>query len=162
MEGTSARDNRLRKELNLIIKDQIPGIKIEPSEIKTEDNSIVWNAWIQGAENTPYFGGTFHLLMKFPERYPFEPPKIKFNTKIFHPNISDDGKVCLNILKDNWSAGLTTGKVLLSVLVLLGSPNPSDPLVPEIAQLFKDDRKEYEKMAINYTKEHASNKFEKK
>lgn len=155
MDNTDARANRLRKELEKLNREKLDNITIEPGDGQTEDNHIIWKAKIVGVEGTPYFNGKFNLLIKIPQEYPFQPPKIKFDTKIFHPNISPDGQICLNILKNNWCASWTLQKIILAVMALLSKPNPDDPLVPEIAQLYISDRKEYESMAENYTKEYA-------
>ena len=89
-----------------------------------------WQATIIGPDETPYEGGVFSLKIAFPADYPFKPPKITFDTKIYHPNINASGGICLDILKDQWSPALNTIKVLLSICSLMADPNPNDPLVP--------------------------------
>ena len=110
-----------------------------------------WRAIILGPENTPYEGGMFHLSIVFPDNYPFNPPKIKFNTKIYHCNVSAGGGICLDILKEEWSPALTLSKVLLSITSLLSDCNPDDPLVPEIAVLYKNDRESHDRRARTWT-----------
>jgi len=105
---------------------------------------------------TPYEGGIFKLKIDFPADYPFKPPKLQFITKIYHCNVNSNGSICLDILQSQWSPALTIGKVLLSICSLLTDPNPDDPLVPEIAKLYKENRKKHDENALDYTKKYAS------
>ena len=105
-----------------------------------ETNQFTWQATIMGPEDSAYSGGVFFLNINFPPDYPFKPPKVTFTTKIYHANINSNGSICLDILKDQWSPALTISKVLLSISSLLTDPNPDDPLVPEIANLYKNNR----------------------
>ena len=103
-------------------------------------NSSITQATIMGPPDSPYQGGVFFLTIHFPTDYPFKPPKVAFTTRIYHPNINSNGSICLDILRSQWSPALTISKVLLSVCSLLCDPNPDDPLVPEIARIFKTDK----------------------
>merc|ERR1719271_2086360 len=114
-----------------------------------------WTATIMGPPDSPYEGGVFFLEINFPTDYPFKPPKVKFLTKIYHPNINKSGGICLDILKDQWSPALTISKVLLSICSLLTDPNPDDPLVPDIAQLLKTDRARHDSTAREWTHKYA-------
>uniref|UniRef100_A0A0F8ALX5 Ubiquitin-conjugating enzyme E2 n=1 Tax=Larimichthys crocea TaxID=215358 RepID=A0A0F8ALX5_LARCR len=98
-----------------------------------------WQATIMGPPDSPYQGGVFFLTIHFPTDYPFKPPKVAFTTRIYHPNINSNGSICLDILRSQWSPALTISKVLLSICSLLCDPNPDDPLVPEIARIYKTD-----------------------
>lgn len=120
------------------------------------ENLYIWDAMIVGPSDSPYSGGMFKLEIHFPSDYPFKPPKIMFVTKIYHPNISSLGNICLDILKDQWSPALTIGKVLLSICSLLTDPNPKDPLVPEIAQIYNTNRAQYEETARVWTLRYAA------
>jgi len=108
-----------------------------------------------GPDDSPYAGGVFFLNIHFPTDYPFKPPKINFTTRIYHPNINSNGSICLDILKEQWSPALTISKVLLSISSLLTDANPDDPLVPEIAQIYKTDKPKYEATAREWTRKYA-------
>ncbi|RXH77117.1 hypothetical protein DVH24_020005 [Malus domestica] len=114
-----------------------------------------WQATIMGPADSPYAGGVFLVTIHFPPDYPFKPPKVAFRTKVFHPNINSNGSICLDILKEQWSPALTISKVLLSICSLLTDPNPDDPLVPEIAHMYKTDKNKYETTARSWTQKYA-------
>ena len=92
--------------------------------------------------DTPYEGGKVKLDITVPDSYPFNPPKIKFETKIWHPNISSvTGAICLDILKYQWAAAMTLRTVLLSIQALLASPEPDDHQDAVVAnQVFQDQQ----------------------
>merc|ERR1711981_1528576 len=108
-----------------------------------------------GPSDSPYEGGVFFLDINFPQDYPFKPPKVRFTTKIYHCNVNDQGGICLDILKGEWSPALTIAKVLLSVCSLLTDPNPDDPLVAEIARVYKTDRTKHDATARDWTRKYA-------
>ena len=143
---------RLQRELLEIEKDTPANCSaglVSPNDLFT------WQATIIGPTETPYEGGMFNLKILFPADYPFKPPKITFETRIYHPNINANGGICLDILKDQWSPALNITKVLLSICSLLDEPNPDDPLMPEIAQLFKSNRAEFNRIAREHTIQYA-------
>ena len=144
--------NRINKELLDLTSD--PPLNCSAGPLG--DDMYHWQATITGPDETPFSGGIFFLDITFPTQYPFKPPKIYFKTKIYHPNINSNGGICLDILKDQWSPALTISKTLLSICSLLSDPNPDDPLVPEIANIFKRDRKRYERNAAVWTARYAT------
>uniref|UniRef100_A0A9J2P7U7 UBC core domain-containing protein n=1 Tax=Ascaris lumbricoides TaxID=6252 RepID=A0A9J2P7U7_ASCLU len=119
------------------------------------DDLFHWQATIMGPPESPYQGGVFFLTIHFPTDYPFKPPKVAFTTRIYHPNINSNGSICLDILRSQWSPALTISKVLLSICSLLCDPNPDDPLVPEIARIYKTDRDRYNQLAREWTQKFA-------
>ena len=142
---------RLQKELSEIQKDTPANCSAGPNN----NDLFNWEATIIGPTETPYEGGIFKLKILFPADYPFKPPKITFETRIYHPNINANGGICLDILKDQWSPALNITKVLLSICSLLDEPNPDDPLMPEIAQLFKSNKPEFTRIARENTVKYA-------
>ncbi|KAL9238398.1 hypothetical protein vseg_012826 [Gypsophila vaccaria] len=142
---------RILKELKELERDPPSSCSAGP----VAEDMFHWQATIYGPNESPYAGGIFLINIHFPPDYPFKPPKVAFKTKVFHPNINSNGSICLDILKEQWSPALTISKVLLSICSLLTDPNPDDPLVPELAHLYKNDRNKYESMARNWTHKYA-------
>lgn len=151
---------RLTKELkdmdNVYKKDTDVFLFASP---KDSNDFLSWSGTIIGLhpklKNTPYENGIFKLDIQFPFDYPFKPPKIKFITPIYHCNIMKDGRISLDILRDNWSPALTIIKVLEGVCVLLKYPNPDDPVAFDVAEIYKKDKKEHDLQASLYTKKYA-------
>ncbi|KAL0290386.1 UNVERIFIED_CONTAM: Ubiquitin-conjugating enzyme E2 27 [Sesamum calycinum] len=129
---------RVQKELQECNRDfEVSGIRVVP---KGEANLAHLLGTIPGPLGTPYEGGTFKIDITLPDGYPFEPPKMRFATKVWHPNISSQsGAICLDILKDQWSPALTLKTALLSVQALLSAPEPDDPQDAVVAQQYLRD-----------------------
>ena len=144
---------RISKELADLQRDPPANCSAGPTD---ESDLYNWTASIMGPDDSPFQGGVFFLNVQFPTDYPFKPPKLSFTTRIYHPNINSNGSICLDILKDQWSPALTISKVLLSISSLLTDANPNDPLVPEIAHIFKNDRARYENTAREWTRRYAT------
>lgn len=142
---------RINKELQDLGRDPPAQCSAGP----VGDDLFHWQATIMGPPESPYQGGVFFLTIHFPTDYPFKPPKVAFTTRIYHPNINSNGSICLDILRSQWSPALTISKVLLSICSLLCDPNPDDPLVPEIARIFKTDRDKYTELAREWTRKYA-------
>ena len=143
---------RIQKELIDLGKDPPANCSAGPID---EKDQYHWQATIMGPDDSPYAGGVYFLNIHFPTDYPFKPPKCNFTTRIYHPNINSNGSIRLDILKDQWSPALTISKVLLSISSLLTDANPDDPLVPEIAHIYKIDRPKYEATAREWTRKYA-------
>jgi ubiquitin-conjugating enzyme E2 D/E len=144
---------RLQKEWEKLQKDPVEYVTAGP---KNETDLTKWIGTLVGPTETPYEGGVFQLEIFFPENYPYMPPKIIFKTPIYHPNITPRGSICLDILKTNWSPALNIRAVLLSLCSLLSDPNPDDPLMPEIAHQYKNNKTKFLADAREWTLRHAS------
>jgi len=143
---------RILKELQLINSDKLFSFTAAPKD----KNIYEWLATIVGPADTPYSNGVFQLKIDFSEKYPFKPPKIRFITKIYHPNIDSTGAICLDILKNKWNPALTISKVLLSISSLLSDPNPDDSLVPYIGKQFRKNKSVYINEAKTWTIAYAN------
>ena len=143
---------RLTREFQSIFNNPLHHISASP----VGENFFLWNISLIGPENTPYEEGVFNLLLKIPTDYPFKSPKIEFTTKIYHPNINRNGDVCLSILGDKWSAASSIRSILLAVYTLFIQPNPDDPLVAEIANMYKTNKEEFERLAKEWTIKYAT------
>ncbi|GMH07634.1 hypothetical protein Nepgr_009474 [Nepenthes gracilis] len=132
---------RLQSELMALMMSGDPGISAFPEE----DNILKWKGTIHGSKDTVFEGTEYRLSLNFPADYPFKPPKVKFDTRCFHPNVDVYGNICLDILQDQWSSAYDVGTILLSIQSLLGEPNISSPLNNEAAALW-GNQEEYRKM----------------
>lgn len=141
----------------MLANDPGPGISAWP----TSDSLTTLEAQILGPDDSPFVGGTFNLSINIPEQYPFEPPRVRFLTPIYHPNIDSDGRICLDILKmqpqGNWSPSININTILLSIRLLMGSPNAEDGLVADITQEYKRDSGLWFLKAKESTMKHAIN-----
>lgn len=135
---------RLQKELMDIMTKPTPGLTAFPDD----ENMTLWTATIDGPADTPYANLVFKLSMEFAANYPYSPPTVLFKTPIYHPNVDFSGRICLDILKDKWSAIYNITTVLLSLQSLLGEPNNSSPLNGQAAELWDSDFEEYKRLVL--------------
>eukprot|EP00929_Paragymnodinium_shiwhaense_P103567 TRINITY_DN6716_c0_g1_i1.p1 TRINITY_DN6716_c0_g1~~TRINITY_DN6716_c0_g1_i1.p1 ORF type:complete len:288 (-),score=96.05 TRINITY_DN6716_c0_g1_i1:180-971(-) len=145
---------RIQKEYEKMVKEAVPGIEAAPNS----QDLFKWKASIAGPTGSPYEGGMFELDIKLPQKYPLEPPRVAFKTKIFHPNVSGSGEICLDLLQSQWSPALSLQKVMLSISSLLTDPNFADPLNGTAAALHKKSKKEYDLKCRDMTQQFATSK----
>ncbi|PHJ16471.1 ubiquitin-conjugating enzyme [Cystoisospora suis] len=143
---------RIEKETQNLANEPTPGITAQPEP----NNYRHFKILMGGPVGTPYEGGQYKLELFLPEAYPMEPPKVRFLTKIYHPNIDALGRICLDILKDKWSPALQIRTVLLSIQALLSAPEPDDPLDTRVADHFKHNRQDAELMARQWNEMYAN------
>jgi ubiquitin-conjugating enzyme E2 D/E len=143
----------LTKQLKEMEKDPPPLCEVRP--VDPSNDMFNWIGIIHGPAGSPFQGGIFHLTIHFPTDFPFKPPRIRFITRVYHPNISSQGDICLDILNEKWSPALTIRTVLLSLCSLLTDPNPEHGLDNEILSVYRTNKSKYEENAREWTKKYA-------
>ncbi|KAB0401995.1 hypothetical protein E2I00_015906 [Balaenoptera physalus] len=101
-------------ETQRLLAEPVPGIKAEPDE----SNARYFHVVIAGPQDSPFEGGTFKLELFLPEEYPMAAPKVRFMTKIYHPNVDKLGRICLDILKEFGKEHIELSKVIIACLFL--------------------------------------------
>ncbi|KAJ3647542.1 hypothetical protein Zmor_019413 [Zophobas morio] len=139
---------RLHKELMTLMMSEDKSISAFPEG----DNLFKWVGTIMGPKDTVYDNLKFKLSLQFPNSYPYTAPVVKFITPCFHPNVDTSGNICLDILKEKWSALYDVRTILLSIQALLGEPNISSPLNTTAADKWKK-KDEYKKLLLESYKE---------
>ncbi|EZF84370.1 hypothetical protein H110_04437 [Trichophyton rubrum MR1448] len=152
--ASSVAQKRLFHEYKLLSTSPPDGITAGPI---TEDDMFLWEALIQGPEGTPFEGGVFAAELKFPKDYPLSPPSMRFLGNMWHPNIFENGNVCISILhppgddpnhyehaSERWSPIQSVEKILISVMSMLTEPNDESPANVEAAKMWRERRSDYE------------------
>ncbi|KAF9933899.1 Ubiquitin-conjugating enzyme E2 7 [Linnemannia zychae] len=147
---------RLMTEYRELTLHAPEGITAGPT---SEENFFEWEALIEGPQDTPYEGGIFPATLTFPKDYPLSPPVMKFTCEMFHPNIYQDGTVCISILhapgddpnmyessSERWSPVQSVEKILLSVLSMLAEPNDESGANIEACKVWRSDREHFDEI----------------
>jgi len=144
---------RLQAEYKQYINDSNCFYSIEPDST----NFFLWNILLLGSPNTIFEGGVFKCQLIFPQQYPNKPPIFKFISNLPHPNIYNDGKVCISILhegvdetnyedtSERWSPVQTIQTIFLSIISLFHSPNCDSPANVDASILYRKSIKEFTK-----------------
>ncbi|KAF5376131.1 hypothetical protein D9615_007659 [Tricholomella constricta] len=164
----AAAMRRIMRELTELRKSPPEGIRIQTNEEDMLDvtgiieGPVRWltNLNLSVAEGTPYAGGYFRVKFKFTEEFPAAPPKCNpagwFATKIFHPNVSNVGEICVNTLKKDWKSTYGIEHILVTVKCLLIYPNPESALDEEAGKLLLENYASYCDRAKLITGVHAT------
>lgn len=150
----SNRNRRIAKEIADIKADTHSNVSVEPAG--NGDDLTHLRGQFRGPPDTPYEGGTYFVDIKIPSEYPFRPPIMKFETKIWHPNVSSQtGAICLDTLSSQWSPVLTIKSALISLQSLLSTPEPKDPQDAEVATMMIRNQAEFDHVARDWACKHA-------
>lgn len=147
----------------MLLRRQLKDLSKNPSEgfsagLIDDSNIWEWEVMIIGPGETPYEGGFFRAIMSFPKDYPLRPPKMRFTTKIWHPNINPSGEVCISILhapgadqygyedaSERWSPVHSVESILISVISMLSGPNTDSPANLEAAKELREQPEAFRK-----------------
>ncbi|KAK9480215.1 ubiquitin-conjugating enzyme/RWD-like protein [Lipomyces japonicus] len=162
--ATKASEAILRRQLRDIARNGIPGI----SAGLVDDNIYQWEVLLVGPDDTLYEGGFFKARLQFPEDYPLMPPSMRFETPMWHPNVYQDGRVCISILHppgedkygyedagERWLPVHSPETILLSVIAMLSSPNPDSPANIDAATQLRDDYPAFKKKVRRLVRDSA-------
>ncbi|KAJ2666022.1 ubiquitin-conjugating enzyme E2 S, partial [Coemansia sp. RSA 1285] len=155
LSGTALR--RLASELNKLQASPPEGVSVRINE----DSITDIEATIDGPKETPYEGGKFLVRLTIDDNFPDTPPKGIFVTKIYHPNVSEKGEICVNTLKKDWQKHYGIEHVLVTVKCLLIYPNPESALNEEAGRLLLERYQDYARHAKIMTEVHATPKTSK-
>ncbi|KAK9447876.1 ubiquitin-conjugating enzyme/RWD-like protein [Limtongia smithiae] len=162
--ASKVSDALLRRQLLDISRNGIPGI----SAGLVDDNIYEWEVILIGPDDTLYEGGFFKAILTFPVEYPLLPPKMRFETPMWHPNVYPDGRVCISILHppeedksgyedagERWLPVHSPETILLSVIAMLSTPNPDSPANVDAACQLRDDYPGFKKRVRRLVRDSA-------
>lgn len=145
-EANSAATKALQQELKGLQKEPLEGFTVQ----LVNDNLFEWEVAIFGPPNTLYQGGYFKSNIKFPIDYPYNPPSVRFTTKMWHPNIYENGDVCISILhppvddptntelpSEKWNPAQNVRTVMMSIISLLNEPNTFSPANVDASVMYR-------------------------
>ncbi|PBK92614.1 ubiquitin-conjugating enzyme [Armillaria gallica] len=162
----------LRRQLNELTKHPVEGFS---AGLVDDDNMFEWEIMVIGPADTIYEGGFFKARLTFPPEYPLQPPKMRFVTPMWHPNIYPDGGVCISILHspgedqygyedagERWMPVHTVETILVSVISLLSSdtPNLDSPANVDAAKEVRTDPEGYRKKVRRLVRRSAEEAFD--
>ena len=149
---------RLQEEYKNILKNNEYSYSFSPRE----DNFMIWDFKLIGPYKTIFEMGIFKGVLEFPDEYPNRPPKLRFIDGFFHPNIYDDGKVCISILHEGsdelgyeedgerWNPLHTVHSIMISILLMLTEPNLESPANVDACKLWRNDYDKYKEIIYKF------------
>mmetsp|Transcript_3077 Transcript_3077/g.4806 ORF Transcript_3077/g.4806 Transcript_3077/m.4806 type:complete len:167 (-) Transcript_3077:261-761(-) len=153
----------LKRELVQLTKDESSGFSVG---LEDDSDFFKWRVVFEGPPDSLYEGGIFSTILTFPQDFPNNPPEMKFETEMFHPNIYSDGRVCISILHppgtdrfneqesadERWRPILGVHSILVSVISMLVDPNLESPANIDAAVQMKNDLDGWKKKVRKLTR----------
>ena len=146
-----ANARRIASDFKLITTQPPDGVRLI-----SQKSLLEWECEIDGPLDTIWEGGHFRLSVTFPPEYPFKAPQVSFITKIYHPNVSTTGGICLDLLIDKWLPSYHIASLLVSIRSFLDDPNPEHGLNSTALEQFRNDKEGYKQTVKQYIKSYAS------
>jgi len=145
--ATGSAVRALALEYKSLQEEPVEGFRVK---LVNEDDMFVWEVALFGPPDTLYQGGYFKAHLKFPQDYPYNPPSVRFLCKVWHPNVYENGDLCISILHppvddpqsgelpcERWNPTQNVRTVLLSVVSLLNEPNTSSPANVDASVMYR-------------------------
>lgn len=151
--------NRLNEERKQWRKDHPFGFFAKPRKLKDGSLDLMnWDIGIPGKKDTIWEGGTYTITMQFTPEYPTKPPKCKFASGFYHPNVYPSGTICLSILneEEDWRPGLKMKDLVLGIQDLLDNPNLKSPAQADAYHMFQKDRAAYQRRVKEQAKQYKN------
>eukprot|EP00389_Voromonas_pontica_P001139 GDKH01001698.1.p1 GENE.GDKH01001698.1~~GDKH01001698.1.p1 ORF type:complete len:189 (+),score=21.20 GDKH01001698.1:94-660(+) len=147
-EPSTAPGTRKRQPSELRVQKELDELELPPATtINFPDKDVLMKFDVMIQPDEGYWkGAKYSFSFTIPPGYPHEPPKVKCETKVYHPNIDLKGNICLNILREDWKPVLSINSVVYGLLYLFLEPNPGDPLNHEAAQALRDNKAEFKRL----------------
>jgi ubiquitin-conjugating enzyme E2 G1 len=153
----SRASTRIPKEFTMLSKDAIENVIFDMNPT----NVYEWTFVLFGPAGSFYEGGTYEGTITFPQTYPDNPPEVRFKSKIFHPNVYMDGKICISILHEGtdstgyeqdyerWRPIQNIRTVFVSIISLLFDPNPDSPANLDAGKMYRENKDAYKEKIQN-------------
>merc|ERR1712096_65992 len=147
-----AATKRLGKEYGSMLEQGLPAGFKDVSLVN--NNLLSWT--VRALPGNPYTNGSFIVSLEFPLEFPFKPPKVLLKTKIYHPNVDDNGQICLPIVNpENWKPATKVKKILECLMCLLEQPDPHHALKSDIGEEYLKNKDKFLRRAEKFTHDHA-------
>mmetsp|Transcript_40144 Transcript_40144/g.29616 ORF Transcript_40144/g.29616 Transcript_40144/m.29616 type:complete len:168 (+) Transcript_40144:93-596(+) len=153
----------LRRQYMDLARNPPDGVSVGLGE---DENIFTWELMIVGPADTLYEGGFFNAKLEFPSDFPNSPPVMTFTTPIWHPNVYDDGRVCISILHppgedrfnqqetsaERWRPILGVESIIISVISMLSDPNDDSPANIDAAVMWRNDKAAFKKRVREFVR----------